>query len=432
MYEKPKNYSFLLFLILILSFFLFYNVATKARKTNANIKRISRLDMIQNRELKPASIKEDIVQKIEIVEKATFGELLKEYGVDSDAIFEIYNASKEVYDLSQIRLGYFIRLIYSPDNELKELKYKINTEEELSVKNKLYILEDDIASSSSEEEAQEDWIAERISIDYDIQIKTAGGVVETSMYEAAIKNDIDIRAIIELANAFQWTIDFALDPRVGDTFKFIFEERYLNGSYMMPGMVLAGVYVNDGEPYEIYYFEETKENIGYFDAEGNSVQKMFLRAPVSFKYISSGFTTGRRFVEAFNVSTGHRAIDYATVMGTPIRSVGDGRVIFAGWSPIGYGYLTKIRHNGTYTTNYAHQSRILVKRGQRIKQGQIIGKVGSTGFSTGPHLHYEMVKNGVKINPLREVLPPGQKIKEENKERFFKEISKYGMLKRGL
>jgi len=130
-------------------------------------------------------------------------------------------------------------------------------------------------------------------------------------------------------------------------------------------------------------------------------------------------------VKEFNVSTGHRAIDYAAAHGTPIRSVGDGTVVFAGWSKVGYGYLTSVHHNSTYQTNYAHQSKIIVKKGQRVTQGQVIGYVGSTGFSTGPHLHYEMLKNGVKINPLKEVLPPGKPIKEENKERYSTETEKY-------
>ncbi|MCF7795148.1 M23 family metallopeptidase [Patescibacteria group bacterium] len=151
---------------------------------------------------------------------------------------------------------------------------------------------------------------------------------------------------------------------------------------------------------------------------------MFLKAPVAFKYISSGFTTGLRYVEAFNVSTGHRAIDYAATTGTPIRAVGDGTVVLSRYNG-GYGNMISIRHNGTYTTNYAHLSKYAVSYGNRVKQGQVIGYVGSTGFSTGPHLHYEMVKNGVKINPLREVLPPGEPIKEENRDRFYSEISKW-------
>jgi murein DD-endopeptidase MepM/ murein hydrolase activator NlpD len=216
-----------------------------------------------------------------------------------------------------------------------------------------------------------------------------------------------------------------MDPRQGDTFKFVYEERYLNGEYIMPGKILSGKYVNAGKEYYVYYFEESEDNIGYFDEDGNSVQKMFLKAPVAFKYISSGFTTGKRYVEAFNVSTGHRAVDYAAPLGTPIRAVGNGTVVSTGWNSSGYGNLTTIRHNSTYSTNYAHQSKIIVKRGQKVSQGDVIGYVGSTGFSTGPHLHYEMVKNGVKVNPLQEVLPPGKPIKDENKERFFSEIEKY-------
>jgi murein DD-endopeptidase MepM/ murein hydrolase activator NlpD len=152
---------------------------------------------------------------------------------------------------------------------------------------------------------------------------------------------------------------------------------------------------------------------------------MFLKAPVAFKYISSGYTTGTRVVMEIGLSGPHRAIDYAAAIGTPIRAVGDGTVTFAGWSSVGYGYLTSIRHNGTYSTNYAHQSKIAVRVGQKVKQGDIIGYVGSTGYSTGPHLHYEMVKHGAKIDPLKEILPPGKPIAEENQERFFSEKAKY-------
>jgi murein DD-endopeptidase MepM/ murein hydrolase activator NlpD len=144
---------------------------------------------------------------------------------------------------------------------------------------------------------------------------------------------------------------------------------------------------------------------------------MFLKAPVAFKYITSGFTTGLRYVAAFNTATGHRAIDYAAKTGTPIRATAAGVVSFAGWDGP-YGNKVSIRHNSVYTTNYAHQSRMAVRRGQSVSQGQIIGYVGSTGFSTGPHLHYEMVKNGTKINPLREEFPGTDPVKAEEKPAF--------------
>jgi murein DD-endopeptidase MepM/ murein hydrolase activator NlpD len=350
------------------------------------------------------------IKKIEVTTGSTFGILMKDAGVDYQTTTDILQASKEIYDLVNINVGKNLELVYDEVEKLTELRYQTDTQNFLAVK-----------------KIDNSWQAELKKIEYKIKTRVAVGTITTSMYESATENDVDIRAIINFADAFQWTIDFATDPRVGDTYKFVYEERYLDGQYIMPGKVLAGEYVNDGTKYEIFYFEENEDNKGYFDAEGVSVQKMFLKAPVAFKYITSGFTTGKRYVEAFNVSTGHRAIDYAASTGTPIRSVGDGTVVKAGWNGP-YGNFTSIRHNGTYTTQYAHQSKLAVKKGQKVKQGDIIGYVGSTGFSTGPHLHYEMVKNGVKINPLREVLPPGQAIKDENKKRFEEKIEEYRLI----
>ena len=307
-------------------------------------------------------------------------------------------------------------------DEFKELIYQIDSEEELHVKKNININSD---TSSTTEEKLNNWTAERILIPYEVKIKTSEGIVESSMYQAALDNNIDERAIIELADTFQWSIDFAMDPRKGDTFKFIYEERYLAGVYVMPGKILAGKYVNAGEEYFVYYFEEMPENIGYFDQDGNSVQKMFLKSPVAFKYISSNFTTGKRCLSSLKLCTNHRAIDYAANCGTPIRAVGNGTVTSAGWSSQGYGYLIKLHHNATYSTNYAHLSKFAVKKGQKVEQGQTIGYVGTTGLSTGCHLHYEMIKHGTKINAQNEILPPGKPIKDENKERYFLEIKKW-------
>jgi len=377
---------------------------------------------------------QDRQELIKIESNETYGFLMDRAGISPAVYQEIYNTALDEYDLAKIRVGKELELTFEKDTDnLKMLVYKIDSEEEVVVKNDIYFREVageeletvEVVETVVEEEIVEDiWEAEMRDIDYEVKRVMRQGEVKTSMYEAALENNIDERSIIELANAFQWTIDFAMDPRVGDTFKFVCEDRYLNGEYAMPGKILAGEYVNAGEKYEVYYFEESEDNIGYFDAEGNSVQKMFLKAPVSFKYISSGFTTGRRYVEAFNVSTGHRAIDYAAKTGTPIRSVGNGTITFAGWNG-SYGYMVKVRHNGTYSTNYAHMSKMAVRTGQKVQQGDVIGYVGSTGFSTGPHLHYEMVKNGSKINPLREILPPGKPIKGENQDRFFNEIKQW-------
>ncbi len=353
-------------------------------------------------------------KKLEITEGQTYGILMQQGGVATTTRQQIFAAAGPVYDLSNIRLGQNITLVYDKaTNELKQLIYPVSTEEELYVS-----LQQNTTTTTSTEPI---WAAELIPIPYKIKIKTAQGTIETSMYETALAQGIDERAVIGFADAFQWTIDFAWEVRKGDTFKFVYEERYRDGSYIMPGQILGGKFVNDGKALYAFYYEESKDNFGYFNEKGESAEKIFLKAPVAFRYISSGFTTGLRYVEAFNVSTGHRAIDYAAAYGTPIRSVGDGTVVFAGWNGP-YGQMVKVRHNGTYQTNYGHMSKIAVRYGQKVKQGQTIGYIGSTGFSTGPHLHYEMVKNGTKINPLKEVFPPSQGIKKENLDSYLAAI----------
>ncbi|MFA6307753.1 MAG: M23 family metallopeptidase [Patescibacteria group bacterium] len=364
----------------------------------------------------PSEIVEELSYKEEIVTVEpgmTFSTISEEVGIGGTLMMNILSASEDVYDLVKIRAGREIKFHFDKvTGDFVKLIYPIDSEEELFV----------------EYDGEGNLVAQRLGIDYEIKIKTVEGTIESSLYESAVEQAVDIRAIIELADVFAWTVDFGMGIRVGDTYKFIYEERYRNGVYQMPGKVLAAKFVNDGKTIEGYYFSEGLDEDGdilegYYHPSGESVQKIFLKNPVSFKYISSGFTTGRRYVEAFNVSTGHRAIDYAAAAGTPIKSVGDGTVTFAGWSTAGYGYLTSIRHNSVFSTNYAHQSKIAVTYGQKVTQGQIIGYVGSTGFSTGPHLHFEMVKNGTKINPMTVDIPSDESIAEDQMDKFKAAIS---------
>ncbi len=342
------------------------------------------------------NVPEDRIETVEIPPKATFSLLMENQSVGGEDAAAIYAAAKDVYDLASIRAGKRIELAYDPQTDaLKSLMYPISGDEELRVR-----------------KGTEGWKAEIASIVYDVKTKSVKGTVDSSLYAAALAQGMDERAVIELGDVFQWTIDFAQDVRVGDTFSVVYEERYRDGVYVMPGAVLVAEYVNDGVARRAYLFENAAGEEGYYDEKGTALRKMFLKAPVAFKYITSGFTTGLRYVSAFNTSTGHRAIDYAAAKGTPIRATADGVVAFAGWEGP-YGNKVSIRHNATYTTNYAHQSKIAVKRGQRVTQGQVIGYVGSTGFSTGPHLHYELVKNGTKINPMKETFPGTDPIKPE-------------------
>ena len=198
---------------------------------------------------------------------------------------------------------------------------------------------------------------------------------------------------------------------------------------------MAAEFINYGEIFKGFYFSsqggsassgkgnETKE--GYYDENGNSLQKVFLKTPVQYKYISSGFSYSR-LNPVSQVFTGHRAIDYAAPQGTPIVSVGEGVVTYAGWNG-NYGIMVRVRHNEMYTTNYGHLMSIAkgVRSGVRVKQGQIIGYVGSTGQSTGPHLHYEMLRFGSLVNPFREKIPAGEPVKETDKVLFGQNMAEY-------
>ena len=404
--RKKKCFFCFLFLIFILVlFFVFWGV--KGDKGFL----IAKENEVKEDKIEDSFIEIEKTDKEEVllVESGqTFGALMSDYGFSNNLVNNLYQDSLEVYDLAKIRAGKELKFIYDKDtDEFKELRYKIDSEEELIVSRN-----------------NENWEAEVAPINYEVKVVEKSGKLDSSLYQWALDNNVDERAIIEMANAFQWSIDFAMDPKKGDDFKFIYEERYLDGEYVMPGKLLAAKYVNSGEVYQLYYFKENNDNEGYFDENANSVQKMFLKAPVEFKYISSGFTTGQRYISEFGFSTTHRAVDYAATYGTPIRAVGDGTIVMARWNG-SYGNMVSVRHNGTYTTNYAHMCKFAVSYGDKVKQGDVIGYVGSTGLSTGPHVHFEMIKNGVKINPLREVLPPGEAIDDENKERFFNEISQY-------
>jgi len=374
---------------------------------------------------KPTATPTTYSKSVEIIAGSTFGKLMADAEVSSVDSQAIFDAAKGVYDLSKIKSGQKLNLIYKIDtDELAQIIYQIDTEEELYVTASR--VEKSVAAENTDTAATSEnapvWSAERKKIPYEIKIKTVEGTVDTSMYADALQQGIDERAIVGFAEAFQWTIDFAWEVQKGDSYKFVYEERYLNGQYAMPGQILAGRFTNQGKNFYAFYYKESDDNEGFFDENGESAEKMFLKTPVAFKYISSGYTTGLRYVEAFNVATGHRAVDYAAAYGSPIWSVGDGTVVFAGWNGP-YGNMVKVRHNGTYQTNYGHMSKIAVRKGQVVKQGQTIGYVGSTGFSTGPHVHFEMEKNGVKINPLKEVLPPSKGIDDEGKNAYFAAIS---------
>lgn len=356
---------------------------------------------------------QNIVIKKEILTGSTFSVIAGQAGVATSTAMEILDKTKKVYNLAQIGAGKELVFVFDKDSgALKELDYEIDRDEKLVIQN--------ISTTTADK-----WEAKKEPIEYTVEIAKDKGTIENSLYQTITSSGLDERLALELAEMFAWQIDFAAQIQKGDSFKVIYEKKYRDGAYSHPGKILAAEFINYGVDFNGFYFtgNETKE--GYYDEDGGSLQKVFLKTPVQYKYISSGFSYNR-LNPVSQVFTKHRAIDYAAPSGTPIVSVGDGTVTLAGWNGA-YGIMVKVRHNETYTTNYGHLMSIAkgVRSGVRVKQGQIIGYVGSTGQSTGPHLHYEMSKFGSLINPFFEKIPAGEPVKENDKISFERNMIEY-------
>lgn len=361
----------------------------------------------------PANLPDPLsVLKIKIPEKVTFGDLTRWFNFPAGTTNAILESAKPKYDLAKIVSGRELALVYNSfTGELESLDYKIDSDDQLIIKRD-----------------ENSWEAEVNPIPYEIKESEAEGTIVNSLYGAIISAGKDERLALALAEMFAWQVDFVADTRTGDTFKVIYEERFLDGKYVMPGKILAARYTNDGEAFYGYWFSSEKTAPAYYDKDGNSLQKQFLKAPLQYKYISSGFSYGRLNPVTRKVAP-HRGIDYAAPAGTPAVSVGDGTVIQAGWNGP-YGISVLVRHNDTYQSRYGHFSRLAkgIKVGAKVRQGQIVGYVGSTGEATGPHLHYEIHKFGALVNPFKVEVPPGDPVNEGDKKQFQEIVDKYNNL----
>ncbi|QHE88747.1 M23 family metallopeptidase [Hydrogenophaga sp. BPS33] len=227
--------------------------------------------------------------------------------------------------------------------------------------------------------------------------RLASGVIRSSLFAATDAAGIPDPVAIQLAEMFSSDIDFRRDLRQGDRFSVVFESLEADGESLRTGRVLSAEFVNDGKEHEAVWFEEPGQKGGYYGFDGQSARRYYLASPLEFSRISSGY--GMRFHPITGGRKAHMGVDYAAPTGTPVRTIGDGTVEFAGVQR-GYGNVIYIRHRNNQVTVYAHLSRIGVRKGQRVGQGDFIGNVGTTGASTGPHLHLEFRDNGVHVDPL--------------------------------
>jgi murein DD-endopeptidase MepM/ murein hydrolase activator NlpD len=339
----------------------------------------------------------------------TLASIFSKAGLNASTTHNVVNLNKQTKKLSKIRPGQNLSILLDDDDKLVSLKYMPDITETLVVKRQ----QDDSLTSELLHHPLEP-----------IPVFKSGSI-SSSLFEAAAENNISENVIMELAGIFGWDIDFALDIRKGDHFSIVFNELYKDGVKIRDGKILAAEFINDGNKYQAVHYTDPKGESGYFNPEGKSMRKAFLRSPVKFSRISSRFS-GKRWHPVLSKWRSHKGVDYAAARGTPIRASGDGKVKFKGTKG-GYGKTVFIQHGNQYTTVYAHMSRYAngIRGGKHIKQGQVIGYVGSTGLASGPHLHYEFRVNGVHRNPLTVKLPAAEPIDKAYKPHFQRETKTY-------
>lgn len=272
-----------------------------------------------------------------------------------------------------------------------------------------------------------EYFAEKVEVEVQTRVDEAVGTIDASLWQTLEGAGAGPQLAAAFIDLFAYTIDFNSETQPGDQFAIIYERVYLDGEFLRYGKILAARYIGQEESFDAYYYADSNGEKGYYDLAGESMKGQFLKSPLATVRITSRY--GRRFHPVLGRMKMHAGVDYGAPTGTPVQSVADGKVIYAGWKGAN-GKLVSIRHANGYVTHYAHLSRINVKRGQSVNKKTIIGKVGSTGRSTGPHLHFGMTKNGRHINPLEVDFARGEPL--EGKERDLFETQVVSPMKKKL
>jgi len=326
----------------------------------------------------------------------SLAKILHRLGFDARTTYEVSSATgKNTQLLKKIMVGETLKVASDNSGKLQHLIYPISPTKTLYVNYINTHYESSIETKNAE-----------------TRIAYIQGKITSNFWNAGIAAGMDDAQIINLANVFGWDIDFALDLRKGDSFNIVYENRYVDGEFIGQGNILAAEFINQGEVFQAIRFSDDN----YYTPDGKSMRKAFLRAPVNFRYISSNFKK-RRFHPIQKRWKAHNGTDYRANTGTPVVAAGNGKVIKATYNKYNGNYVF-IQHGDGIITKYLHFSKRKVKKGQRVKQGQIIGYVGMTGLAEAPHLHYEFLVHGVHRNPRTVKLPDAQPIAKKYRQEF--------------
>ncbi|HHO70192.1 MAG TPA: peptidase M23 [Halothiobacillus sp.] len=324
-------------------------------------------------------------------------------GLPYSEVHRVISLGEEVRPLNNLKPGQSLRFELSSDNKLASLIVPISKTKQLRI----------------EQDEKGDLQARTVELAVTTEIAYAEGVIQSSLYASAKAAGLSPRLIMTLAEIFGWQIDFINDVREGDQFRVAYEIHLIDGKQVGIGNVLVAEFTNRGKTWQALRYELPNGEVGYYTPDGQNLQRGFLRYPVEFTRISSHFSLARKH-PIHGVVRPHWGVDLAAPIGTPVLAAGDGRVQSIGWRN-GYGKVIFLQHDGGYTTVYGHLSRFNanLKRGSRVKKGDIIGYVGMTGDATGPHLHYEFRINGVPKDPLTVKLPESNPIPAAHRKEYL-------------
>jgi len=341
----------------------------------------------------------------------TLLQILLRSGIDRAEAHEVVGTLSTVYDPRQLRVGQAMAVEFERAGDRLAAPRLAALSLNLDFGNDLRI----------ERNANGDFAARTVDRELVETVHAAQAVIDGTLYKTARRYDVPDEALVNLANIFSWDIDFQRDVHPGDSFELVYEQVESPDGEVRGGEVLFASLHLRGRNLQAYRYEHADGSHGYYDADGRSLRKWLMRTPIDGARLSSGFGLRRHPILGYNRM--HRGVDFAAATGTPIYAAGDGVLVMAGRNG-SYGNYIEIRHNGEFSTAYAHLSRFAkgIERGGRVKQGQVIGYVGSTGRSTGPHLHYEVMQNGKQINPMSIKPQTAARLAGAELERFRRQI----------
>jgi murein DD-endopeptidase MepM/ murein hydrolase activator NlpD len=330
-----------------------------------------------------------------------FSAFLQTMGLGPAVAAQLVVSAQPVFDLRHLRAGNMLEIGRSTVGELREVRYRIDTDHVLSI-------EPDGASFNSEIK----------TIPSETEEAGITGEVQGSLFQAVTDAGEKPELAMRLAAIFGWDMDFYTDPRPGDTFRVVVEKKkFADGETTDYGRILAAEYNNGGHTYQAVLFHDPSGSPAYYTPDGKSMKKAFLHSPLKFAAPITSHFSASRFHPILKVYRPHLGTDFGAPMGTPVQAIGDGRVVFAGMKG-GDGNLVKVQHSNGYVTYYMHLSHILVRNGQRVEQGDRIGLVGMTGLATGPHLDFRIELRGQFVNFERLPLPPSDPVAKANWSEF--------------